>query len=181
MCCVEPEIHRIAYVAFQAAIKRGKKLCSVDKASVLEAFQFWRDIIIDVHEEYSEVEPSYMYVDNAAIQLVKASEDFDVIITGDMFGDILLDEATILTDSIGMLPSASLDANNKGPYKPSRSSVPNIAGKGIVNPLATILSVVMILRYSLNKVERVDHIENAVKKVPARGYCTDDVPALGYE
>ncbi|WP_236905213.1 isocitrate/isopropylmalate family dehydrogenase, partial [Enterobacter hormaechei] len=140
-------------VAFQAAAKRGKKLCSVDKANVLETFQFWRDIVTDVHKEYPEVELSHMYVDNAAMQLVKAPKNFDVIVTGNMFGDILSDEAAMLTGSIGMLPSASLDANNKGLYEPSHGSAPDIAGKGIANPLATILSAAMMLRYSLNKAE----------------------------
>ena len=175
----EPEIRRIAHVAFQAAAKRGKKLCSVDKANVLETFQFWRDIVIDVHKEYPEVELSHMYVDNAAMQLVKAPKNFDVIVTGNMFGDILSDEAAMLTGSIGMLPSASLDANNKGLYEPSHGSAPDIAGKGIANPLATILSAAMMLRYSLNKAEQADRIENAVKKVLAQGYRTGDILTPG--
>ncbi|MFS2107916.1 3-isopropylmalate dehydrogenase [Ralstonia sp. Ralssp135] len=175
----EPEIRRIAHVAFQAAAKRGKKLCSVDKANVLETFQFWKDIVTDVHKEYPEVELSHMYVDNAAMQLVKAPKNFDVIVTGNMFGDILSDEAAMLTGSIGMLPSASLDANNKGLYEPSHGSAPDIAGKGIANPLATILSAAMMLRYSLNKAEQADRIETAVKKVLAQGYRTGDILTPG--
>lgn len=175
----EPEIRRIAHVAFQAAAKRGKKLCSVDKANVLETFQFWKDIVTDVHKEYPEVELSHMYVDNAAMQLVKAPKNFDVIVTGNMFGDILSDEAAMLTGSIGMLPSASLDANNKGLYEPSHGSAPDIAGKGVANPLATILSAAMMLRYSLNKAEQADRIENAVKKVLAQGYRTGDILTPG--
>jgi len=175
----EPEIRRIAHVAFQAAAKRGKKLCSVDKANVLETFQFWKDIVTDVHKEYPEVELSHMYVDNAAMQLVKAPKNFDVIVTGNMFGDILSDEAAMLTGSIGMLPSASLDANNKGLYEPSHGSAPDIAGKGVANPLATILSAAMMLRYSLNKAAQADRIETAVKKVLAQGYRTGDILTPG--
>ncbi|WP_266097487.1 isocitrate/isopropylmalate family dehydrogenase, partial [Klebsiella pneumoniae] len=148
-------------------------------ANVLETFQFWRDIVTDVHKEYPEVELSHMYVDNAAMQLVKAPKNFDVIVTGNMFGDILSDEAAMLTGSIGMLPSASLDANNKGLYEPSHGSAPDIAGKGIANPLATILSAAMMLRYSLNKAEQADRIENAVKKVLAQGYRTGDILTPG--
>ncbi|ALD91110.1 3-isopropylmalate dehydrogenase [Cupriavidus gilardii CR3] len=175
----EPEIRRIAHVAFQAAAKRGKKLCSVDKANVLETFQFWKDIMIEVSKEYPDVELSHMYVDNAAMQLVKAPKSFDVIVTGNMFGDILSDEAAMLTGSIGMLPSASLDANNKGLYEPSHGSAPDIAGKGVANPLATILSAAMMLRYSLNKAEQADRIENAVKTVLAQGYRTADILTPG--
>ncbi|USE81044.1 3-isopropylmalate dehydrogenase [Cupriavidus gilardii] len=175
----EPEIRRIAHVAFQAAAKRGKKLCSVDKANVLETFQFWKDIMIEVSKEYPDVELSHMYVDNAAMQLIKAPKSFDVIVTGNMFGDILSDEAAMLTGSIGMLPSASLDANNKGLYEPSHGSAPDIAGKGVANPLATILSAAMMLRYSLNKAEQADRIENAVKTVLAQGYRTADILTPG--
>ncbi len=171
----EPEIRRIAHVAFQAAAKRGNRLCSVDKANVLETFQFWKDIVTDVHKEYPQVELTHMYVDNAAMQLVKAPKNFDVIVTGNMFGDILSDAAAMLTGSIGMLPSASLDANNKGLYEPSHGSAPDIAGKGIANPLATILSAAMMLRFSLNKAEQADRIETAVKKVLAQGYRTGDI------
>ncbi|WP_343586771.1 3-isopropylmalate dehydrogenase, partial [Herbaspirillum sp.] len=175
----EPEIRRIAHVAFQAAAKRGKRLCSVDKANVLETFQFWKDIVTEVGKEYPEVELSHMYVDNAAMQLVKAPKNFDVIVTGNMFGDILSDAAAMLTGSIGMLPSASLDANNKGLYEPSHGSAPDIAGKGIANPLATILSAAMMLRFSLNKAEQADRIENAVKKVLAQGLRTADIYEAG--
>ncbi len=171
----EPEIRRIAHVAFQAAAKRGKRLCSVDKANVLETFQFWKDIVTEVGKEYPDVELSHMYVDNAAMQLVKAPKNFDVIVTGNMFGDILSDAAAMLTGSIGMLPSASLDANNKGLYEPSHGSAPDIAGKGIANPLATILSAAMMLRFSLNRAEQADRIENAVKKVLAQGLRTADI------
>ncbi|MBP0599311.1 3-isopropylmalate dehydrogenase [Herbaspirillum sp. LeCh32-8] len=171
----EPEIRRIAHVAFQAAAKRGKRLCSVDKANVLETFQFWKDIVTEVGKEYPDVELSHMYVDNAAMQLVKAPKNFDVIVTGNMFGDILSDAAAMLTGSIGMLPSASLDANNKGLYEPSHGSAPDIAGKGIANPLATILSAAMMLRFSLNKAQQADRIENAVKKVLAQGLRTADI------
>ena len=175
----EPEIRRIAHVAFQAAAKRGKRLCSVDKANVLETFQFWKDIVTDVHKEYPEVELSHMYVDNAAMQLVKAPKNFDVIVTGNMFGDILSDAAAMLTGSIGMLPSASLDANNKGLYEPSHGSAPDIAGKGIANPLATILSAAMMLRFSLNRAAQADRIELAVKKVLAQGLRTADIYEAG--
>jgi 3-isopropylmalate dehydrogenase len=146
---------------------------------VLETFQFWKDIVIDVSKEYPDVELSHMYVDNAAMQLVKAPKSFDVIVTGNMFGDILSDEAAMLTGSIGMLPSASLDANNKGLYEPSHGSAPDIAGKGVANPLATILSAAMMLRYSLNRAEQADRIENAVKKVLAQGYRTADIVTPG--
>ncbi|WP_321930577.1 3-isopropylmalate dehydrogenase [Paraburkholderia guartelaensis] len=171
----EPEVRRIAHVAFQAAQKRRKKLTSVDKANVLETSQFWKDIMIDVSKEYPDVELSHMYVDNAAMQLVKAPKAFDVVVTGNMFGDILSDEAAMLTGSIGMLPSASLDKNNKGLYEPSHGSAPDIAGKGIANPLATILSAAMMLRYSLGRPEQADRIESAVKKVLEQGYRTADI------
>jgi 3-isopropylmalate dehydrogenase len=171
----ESEIRRIAHVAFQAARKRGKRLTSVDKANVLETFQFWKDIVTDVHKEYQDVALDHMYVDNAAMQLVRAPKKFDVIVTGNMFGDILSDAAAMLTGSIGMLPSASLDANNKGLYEPSHGSAPDIAGKGIANPLATVLSAAMMLRYSLNRREQADRIENAVKKVLAQGLRTPDI------
>jgi 3-isopropylmalate dehydrogenase len=171
----EPEVRRIAHVAFQAAQKREKKLTSVDKANVLETSQLWRDTMIDVAKEYPDVELSHMYVDNAAMQLVKAPKAFDVVVTGNMFGDILSDEAAMLTGSIGMLPSASLDKNNKGLYEPSHGSAPDIAGKGVANPLATILSAAMMLRYSLGKTEQADRIESAVKKVLEQGYRTGDI------
>jgi 3-isopropylmalate dehydrogenase len=171
----EPEIRRIAHVGFQAAQKRGKRLTSVDKANVLETFQFWKDIVTDVHKEYPDVALDHMYVDNAAMQLVRAPKKFDVIVTGNMFGDILSDAAAMLTGSIGMLPSASLDASNKGLYEPSHGSAPDIAGKGVANPLATILSAAMMLRYSLNRAEQADRIEAAVKKVLAAGLRTPDI------
>lgn len=171
----EPEIRRIAHVAFQAARKRGKRLTSVDKANVLETFQFWKEIVTEIHAEYPDVELDHMYVDNAAMQLVRAPKKFDVIVTGNMFGDILSDAAAMLTGSIGMLPSASLDANSKGLYEPSHGSAPDIAGKGIANPLATILSAAMMLRYSLNKEEQANRIEAAVKKVLAQGLRTADI------
>ena len=175
----EPEIRRIAHVAFQAAQKRSKRLTSVDKANVLETFQFWKDIMTDVHKEYPDVELDHMYVDNAAMQLVRAPKKFDVIVTGNMFGDILSDAAAMLTGSIGMLPSASLDANNKGLYEPSHGSAPDIAGKGIANPLATILSAAMMLRFSLNLPAEADRIESAVKKVLAQGLRTPDIYEAG--
>ncbi len=175
----EPEIRRIAHVAFQAAQKRGKRLTSVDQANGLETLQFWEDIMIDVAKEYPDVELDHMYVDNAAMQLVRAPKKFDVIVTGNMFGDILSDAAAMLTGSIGMLPSASLDANNKGLYEPSHGSAPDIAGKGIANPLATILSAAMMLRFSLNLPAEADRIENAVKKVLAQGLRTPDIYEAG--
>ena len=175
----EPEIRRIAHVAFQAAQKRSKRLTSVDKANVLETFQFWKDIMTDVHKEYPDVELDHMYVDNAAMQLVRAPKKFDVLVTGNMFGDILSDAAAMLTGSIGMLPSASLDANNKGLYEPSHGSAPDIAGKGIANPLATILSAAMMLRFSLNLPAEADRIESAVKRVLAQGLRTPDIYEAG--
>ena len=175
----EPEVQRIAHVAFQAAQKRGKRLTSVDKANVLETSQLWKDVMIDVSKQYPDVELSHMYVDNAAMQLVKAPKSFDVIVTGNLFGDILSDQAAMLTGSIGMLPSASLDKNNKGLYEPSHGSAPDIAGKGIANPLATILSAAMMLRYSLNKAEQAERIEKAVQKVLEAGYRTGDIATPG--
>ncbi|PSB92205.1 3-isopropylmalate dehydrogenase [Candidatus Pandoraea novymonadis] len=174
-----PEVVRIANVAFQAAGKRGKRLCSVDKANVLETSQLWRDTMMEVSKDYPDVELSHMYVDNAAMQLVRAPKHFDVVVTGNMFGDILSDEAAMLTGSIGMLPSASLDANNKGLYEPSHGSAPDIAGKGIANPLATILSVAMMLRYTLGKEEQAHRIEAAVKHVLAQGLRTPDIMQVG--
>ena len=175
----EPEVERIAHVAFQAAQKRHKRLCSVDKANVLETSQLWRDVIIRMAKDYPDVELTHMYVDNAAMQLVKAPKAFDVVVTGNLFGDILSDEAAMLTGSIGMLPSASLDKNNKGLYEPSHGSAPDIAGKGIANPLATILSAAMMLRFSLGKAEQADRIEAAVQKVLAQGYRTGDIKTEG--
>ena len=175
----ESEIRRIAHVGFQAAAKRQGRLCSVDKANVLETSQFWRDIVIDVAREYPEVELSHMYVDNAAMQLVRAPKAFDVIVTGNLFGDILSDEAAMLTGSIGMLPSASLNASNQGLYEPSHGSAPDIAGQNIANPLATILSAAMLLRYSLNLPDEADRVERAVQKVLEQGLRTADIHEEG--
>jgi 3-isopropylmalate dehydrogenase len=174
-----PEIERIAHVAFQAARKRRGKLLSVDKANVLETFQFWRDVVTEVHGQYPDVELEHMYVDNAAMQLVKAPKRLDVVVTGNMFGDILSDEAAMLTGSIGMLPSASLNARNQGLYEPSHGSAPDIAGQGVANPLATILSAAMMLRYSLAQPEAADRIESAVKSVLAGGLRTADIWSEG--
>ncbi|MFT0548128.1 3-isopropylmalate dehydrogenase [Allopusillimonas ginsengisoli] len=171
----ESEVRRIAHVAFQAAQKRQKRLCSVDKANVLETSQFWRDIVISVAAEYPDVELSHMYVDNAAMQLVRAPKEFDVIVTGNLFGDILSDEAAMLTGSIGMLPSASLNASNQGLYEPSHGSAPDIAGKNIANPLATILSAAMLLRYSLNEEAQAARVEAAVQAVLEQGLRTADI------
>ena len=170
-----PEIERIAHVAFQAARKRSNKVTSVDKANVLETFQFWKDVVTEVHAQYPDVELQHMYVDNAAMQLVKAPKSFDVIVTGNMFGDILSDEAAMLTGSIGMLPSASLDKNNKGLYEPSHGSAPDIAGLGIANPLATILSAAMMLRFSLGQPEAAARIEAGVRAVLQQGLRTADI------
>jgi 3-isopropylmalate dehydrogenase len=175
----EPEVERIGRVAFEAARKRGKKVCSVDKANVLETSQLWREVMIRVAKDYPDVELSHMYVDNAAMQLVKAPKAFDVIVTGNLFGDILSDEAAMLTGSIGMLPSASLDKNNKGLYEPSHGSAPDIAGKGVANPLATILSAAMMLRYSLGMLEQAARIETAVQKVLSQGLRTADIYTEG--
>jgi len=174
-----PEIERIAHTAFQAARKRRKKVTSVDKANVLETFQFWKEVVTEVHRQYPDVTLEHMYVDNAAMQLVKAPKSFDVIVTGNMFGDILSDEAAMLTGSIGMLPSASLNGKNQGLYEPSHGSAPDIAGKGIANPLATILSAAMMLRFSLNQPEAADRIEAAVKEVLAQGLRTADIWSEG--
>jgi len=171
----ESEIRRIGRVAFDIAMKRNKKVCSVDKANVLEATELWRQVMIELSAEYPEVELSHMYVDNAAMQLIRAPKQFDVMVTGNIFGDILSDEASMLTGSIGMLPSASLDENNKGMYEPSHGSAPDIAGKDIANPLATILSVAMMLRYTFNDEANAQRVENAVKKALAQGYRTADI------
>ena len=174
-----PEVERIAHVAFQAARKRSKRVTSVDKANVLETFQFWKDIVTEVGLQYPDVALDHMYVDNAAMQLVKAPKKFDVVVTGNMFGDILSDEAAMLTGSIGMLPSASLNASNQGLYEPSHGSAPDIAGQGIANPLATILSAAMMLRFSLNQAQAADRIESAVKAVLAQGLRTADIYSTG--
>ncbi|MBA4213543.1 MAG: 3-isopropylmalate dehydrogenase [Polaromonas sp.] len=175
----KPEIVRIAHVAFQAARKRNKKVTSVDKANVLETFQFWKDVVTEVHAEYPDVELEHMYVDNAAMQLVRAPKKFDVVVTGNMFGDILSDEASMLTGSIGMLPSASLNTRNQGLYEPSHGSAPDIAGQGIANPLATILSAAMMLRFSLNQPDAAARIESAVSSVLASGLRTTDIWSEG--
>ncbi len=175
----KPEIERIAHVAFQAARKRNKKVTSVDKANVLETFQFWKDVVTEVHAQYPDVELQHMYVDNAAMQLVKAPKAFDVVVTGNMFGDILSDEASMLTGSIGMLPSASLNTQNQGLYEPSHGSAPDIAGKGVANPLATILSAAMMLRFSLNQEAAAQRIEAAVQTVLAQGLRTPDIHSEG--
>ena len=175
----KPEIERIAHVAFQAARKRSKKVTSVDKSNVLETFQFWKDVVTEVHAQYPDVALDHMYVDNAAMQLVKAPKAFDVVVTGNMFGDILSDEAAMLTGSIGMLPSASLDKNNKGLYEPSHGSAPDIAGKGLANPLATILSAAMMLRFTLNQAQAAERIDAAVRSVLSAGLRTADIWSEG--
>lgn len=174
-----PEIERIAHVAFQAARKRNKRVTSVDKANVLETFQFWKDVVTEVHAQYPDIELDHMYVDNAAMQLVKAPKKFDVLFTGNMFGDILSDAAAMLTGSIGMLPSASLNAKGQGLYEPSHGSAPDIAGKGVANPLATILSAAMMLRFSLNQEEAAARIERAVQAVLEQGLRTADIYSEG--
>jgi len=174
-----PEIERIGHVAFQAARKRSKRVTSVDKNNVLETSQLWKDVMLDVAKDYPDVELDHMLVDNAAMQLVKAPKKFDVMVTGNMFGDILSDAAAMLTGSIGMLPSASLNASNQGLYEPSHGSAPDIAGKGVANPLATILSAAMMLRFSLNQPEAADRIESAVKSVLASGLRTGDIWSEG--
>ena len=175
----ESEIERIGRSAFDIAMVRGKKVCSVDKANVLECTELWREVMIRVAKDYPEVELSHMYVDNAAMQLVRAPKQFDVMVTTNMFGDILSDAAAMLTGSIGMLPSASLDANGKGMYEPIHGSAPDIAGKGVANPLATILSVAMMLRYSLGEPAMADRVEKAVEKVLDQGLRTADIYSDG--
>jgi 3-isopropylmalate dehydrogenase len=171
----EHEVARVARVGFEAARKRSKKLCSVEKANVLETSGLWREVVIQVAKDYPDVALSHMYVDNAAMQLVRAPKQFDVIVTGNIFGDILSDEAAMLTGSIGMLPSASLDSANKGMYEPIHGSAPDIAGKGIANPLATILSVAMLLRYTLNEPVLAERVEKAVSRVLDQGLRTGDI------
>ncbi|PZP63941.1 MAG: 3-isopropylmalate dehydrogenase [Azospira oryzae] len=179
MVYAEGEIRRIAHVAFQAARKRRKQVCSVDKANVLETSRLWREVVTAVGREYPDVALTHMYVDNAAMQLVRNPKQFDVILTGNMFGDILSDEASMLTGSIGMLPSASLDAHNKGLYEPVHGSAPDIAGQGVANPLATILSLAMLLRYSLGMEEAARRVERAVGAVLASGVRTADIAEPG--
>jgi 3-isopropylmalate dehydrogenase len=175
----ESEIRRVAHVGFQIAMKRSFKLCSVDKANVLDTSMFWREIVTEVANEYPEVVLSHMYVDNAAMQLVRAPKQFDVILTGNIFGDILSDEASMLTGSIGMLPSASLDEHNKGLYEPCHGSAPDIAGQDIANPLATILSVAMMMRYTFAQEEVAQRIETAVGRVLQQGLRTADIFEAG--
>jgi 3-isopropylmalate dehydrogenase len=174
----EHEIERIARSAFDIAMLRDRKLCSVDKANVLEVSELWREVLNQVADEYPEVELSHMYVDNASMQLVRAPKQFDVIVTTNLFGDILSDTAAMLTGSIGMLPSASLDENGKGLYEPVHGSAPDIAGRGLANPLATILSVAMMLRYSLQQSNLADQIESAVGSVLDQGLRTADIAGV---
>ncbi len=171
----ESEIRRIAHVGFGIARKRSRKLCSVDKANVLDTSILWREVVVEVAKDYPDVELSHMYVDNAAMQLVRAPKQFDVILTGNLFGDILSDQASMLTGSIGMLPSASLNAANKGLYEPIHGSAPDIAGRNIANPLATILSLAMMMRYTFGKEEEAARIEAAVKRVLRQGFRTGDI------
>ncbi len=177
----ESEVRRVAHVGYKIAMKRNKKLCSVDKANVLDTSMFWREIVSEVAKEYPQVETSHMYVDNAAMQLVRAPKQFDVILTGNIFGDILSDEASMLTGSIGMLPSASLDENNKGLYEPCHGSAPDIAGKDIANPLATILSVAMMMQYTFGRADIAQRIEGAVRKVLQQGLRTGDIYEAGMQ
>jgi len=177
----ESEVRRIAHVAFGIAMQRKKKLCSVDKANVLETTEFWKEIVTHVALDYPEVELSHMYVDNAAMQLIRNPKQFDVIVTGNLFGDILSDEASMLTGSIGMLASASLNESKKGLYEPAHGSAPDIAGKNLANPLATILSAAMLMRYTFNNESAALRIEGAVKKVLAQGYRTADIFETGME
>ncbi|MHB1678304.1 MAG: 3-isopropylmalate dehydrogenase [Sulfuriferula sp.] len=175
----ESEVRRVAHIGFQIAMKRSKKLCSVEKANVLETSELWREVVIETARQYPEVELSHMYVDNAAMQLVRNPKQFDVILTGNIFGDILSDEASMLTGSIGMLGSASLDENRKGMYEPIHGSAPDIAGQDLANPLATILSAAMMLRYTFGYDAVADRIENAVKTVIAQGLRTADIYTAG--
>ncbi|MEQ1667189.1 MAG: 3-isopropylmalate dehydrogenase [Sulfuriferula sp.] len=175
----ESEVRRVAHIGFQIAMKRNKKLCSVEKANVLETSELWREVVIETAKEYPEVTLSHMYVDNAAMQLVRNPKQFDVIVTGNIFGDILSDEASMLTGSIGMLGSASLDQNRKGMYEPIHGSAPDIAGQDIANPLATILSAAMMMRYTFGRDDVADRIENAVKKVISSGLRTVDIYTAG--
>ena len=177
----ESEVRRVAQVAFEIALKRGMKLCSVEKANVLECSELWKEVVIEVGKDYPQVALSHMYVDNAAMQLVRNPKQFDVIVTGNIFGDILSDEASMLTGSIGMLPSASLDDCNKGMYEPIHGSAPDIAGQGIANPLATILSVAMLLRYTLSETALADRVDAAVEAVLEQGYRTADIYTAGMQ
>ena len=173
------EVERIARVGFETAMKRGKKLCSVDKANVLDTSILWREVVTEMGTSYPEVQLSHMYVDNAAMQLVRAPKQFDVIVTGNIFGDILSDEASMLAGSIGMLPSASLDANGKGLYEPIHGSAPDIAGQNKANPIATILSMAMMMRYTFGRADIAQRIETAVRSVLATGLRTGDIALAG--
>jgi 3-isopropylmalate dehydrogenase len=175
----ESEVRRIARVAFEAARKRSKRVCSVDKANVLETSQLWRDVVSQEHRNYPDVELTHMYVDNCAMQLVRTPKQFDVIVTGNLFGDILSDEASMLTGSIGMLPSAALNEKGRGLYEPIHGSAPDIAGKGVANPLATFLSAAMMLRYSLAQPAAAERIEKAVARVLRDGLRTPDIYSEG--
>ena len=179
MVYTEAEIRRIAHAAFRTAMQRQRRLCSVDKANVLETTEFWREILTEIGREYPAVELTHMYVDNAAMQLVREPKQFDVIVTGNIFGDILSDLASMLTGSIGMLPSASLDESDKGLYEPSHGSAPDIAGRNLANPLATILSAAMMLRYSLQEPAQADRVEGAVARVLEAGFRTADIQGPG--
>ena len=181
MAYTESEIDRIGKVAFEIAQKRRGKLCSVDKANVLDVSQLWRDRITELANQYPDVELSHLYVDNAAMQLVRAPKQFDTIVTGNLFGDILSDAAAMLTGSIGMLPSASLGADGPGVFEPVHGSAPDIAGQDKANPLAQVLSVAMMLRYALNQPEAADKIEQAVLQVLDQGYRTGDIMSLGLQ
>ena len=175
----ESEIERIARSGFDIAMKRSRKLCSVDKANVLEVSELWRAVVSEVAGDYPDVEISHMYVDNAAMQLVRAPKQFDVLVTDNLFGDILSDAAAMLTGSIGMLPSASLDANNKGMYEPIHGSAPDIAGRSSANPLAMILSLAMMLRYSFGRPELATRVESAVGDALDQGWRTEDIFSVG--
>jgi len=177
MVYTRPEVERIARVAFEIAMKRDKRVCSVDKANVLEVSQFWREIVEEIHKDYPEVELSHMYVDNAAMQLIRDPKQFDVILTGNIFGDILSDAASMLSGSIGLLPSAST-GEGVGLFEPIHGSAPDIAGQGIANPIATIASASMMLRYALGEAKAADRIDNAIKKALAEGYRTGDIAAF---
>src|SRR5207249_6148303 len=175
----ESEVRRIAKVAFEAARRRGKRVCSVDKANVLETSQLWREVVIEESKNHADIELSHMYVDNCAMQLVRNPRQFDVIVTGNLFGDILSDEASMLTGSIGMLPSAALDASGKGLYEPIHGAAPDIAGQNKANPLATILSLAMMFRYTFTRAEVASRIERAVRAVLAQGLRTADIAMPG--